>query len=504
MGCETFFDANSTLSVSVDELCDLHAHYGFAGALVHADASDNVSIDQANERLAAACREKENLHFSWLLTPGAAADAQLAAMKAVGAKAARFLPKRYNFTVDRATCGPLLVELAKQRIPTFLDGGKLAWSEQVYDWDEIARVCREFPDLPLILTRCAGLDPLALYRLWEGGANLYAETSYYVTPDGVADAARHGFADRLLLGSGLPTWEAACPLTQLRLADIDDEAFAAIAGNTLRRLLGLPLGAASEQRGVKHGLRIIDAHGHFGTTDSLYNPVVDAEALVAAVRRNGVSRIYVTPLRRRPSDTQDRNEALATVLRAYPRELSGYFRVDLDDPAGQGSTMVRAIDQWGMIGLKLHCAWAERSIEHPDFVAALQFADQRRLPVLVHSIDRPEAFARICANYPDLRILVAHNGGTDSDDAAGWMEMIRRTPNCYLDMCWSRCYRGALRRVVDAFGPEKLLFATDFVFKDQSFELGRLLGADLPHDVKQQLAFDNAIQFYEPSNPTAR
>jgi len=128
--------------------------------------------------------------------------------------------------------------------------------------------------------------------------------------------------------------------------------------------------------------------------------------------------------------------------------------------------------------VKLHPG-AGFSVNSASFRPVWEQIVELNVPVLVHTGHafgplqsrhcRPIELDDILAEYPDLRIVAAHLAG-------GWFEelcwMGYTKPNLYADVSlWQiRCRRNrngflsSIRDALDMFGPERLLFGTDWPF----------------------------------------
>src|SRR5207249_5503335 len=106
------------------------------------------------------------------------------------------------------------------------DMDNVHWSE-ARPWPFVARACRTFPDLPLVLLREPQANLRTLFPLLDRCPNLVIETSYFQVHDGIALVAERWGAGRLVFGTGLPSWDPGLPLAGLRFAGLSDADYAA-------------------------------------------------------------------------------------------------------------------------------------------------------------------------------------------------------------------------------------------------------------------------------------
>jgi len=158
------------------------------------------------------------------------ADA-LAAQVRARCGAVRFYPKDHSFSLADWSMGSTFEALTAQRVPVIIDINQT-------NWDEISQILGAHPNLPLIVLNTYYRVDRFLYPLWETHDNLYLETTTYQTYRGIESVCGRFGPQRLVFGTNLPELEVGGAISAILYADISDEAKAAIAGGTLKRLLG--------------------------------------------------------------------------------------------------------------------------------------------------------------------------------------------------------------------------------------------------------------------------
>lgn len=238
---------------------------------------------------------------------------------------------------------------------------------------------------------------------------------------------------------------------------------ARVASASMAKTTGQPLDAAVLLSGLKSGL--VDPTG---------------EKLVAAMDVAGVDVSCVFPVDYGlltgepgvPIDVQ--NRLIAEAVKRFPSRLVGFFAVDPRRP-GSLDMFRRAVEEWGLRGLKLHPSvgyFPYDEVVYPLYEACLEY----KVPVLIHTGSQPApAKSRFCrpagvddvaADFPGLPIIMAHVGHNWYEEA---LLVAGVKPNCYVDLSgWQREYLEhpaafyrVLRRVIDAIGPWRVFFGTD-------------------------------------------
>lgn len=246
------FDANVSVGrsatrqpsayVDVDGLRGEMDALGLQRALVYHSAAVKSDTLAANRLLLSEVRGDPRIVPCWVALPPSTGElpppAQwVAELLTGGVRAARCFPRAHGYQVRQRVLGGLLEALAAHRVPLLLDYEVMHWTERVWEWDHIDEICAAYPALPLILVRPGLMLDRDLYPLLERHANLHVETSYYFAHQGLrALAARFG-AERLVWGSGMPTYAPGAAIALLTYSGLTDEQQRLVGGGNLERLL---------------------------------------------------------------------------------------------------------------------------------------------------------------------------------------------------------------------------------------------------------------------------
>src|SRR5205823_6123383 len=97
-----------------------------------------------------------------------------------------------------------------------------------------------------------------------------------------------------------------------------------------------------------------------------------------------------------------------------PESLVAFCRIDPDDaPLEHATEAVGA----GARGIKLHPAGEQFDIGDPRLDALYAFADDRRLPVIVHAGPEIDGIGKtaleLCGRFPGAQLILAHDALTD-------------------------------------------------------------------------------------------
>jgi len=212
----------------------------------------------------------------------------------------------------------------------------------------------------------------------------------------------------------------------------------------------------------------------------------DASKLIGWMDEAGIDRAVLLPLdfgmgcdEPSPKPLErltilEKNELYADFTRKYPGRFFSYLGVD---PRRKGALELfrRGIEDWGMIGLKLHPTagfYPHDPVCYPFYEAAREMG----VPVLIHSgtepaplkpmFSMPRYIDAAAADFPEVKFIIAHCGH------GWWMEaldMAMSKPNLYVDFSgWQAQFNGnpdyfyfVLRAAINVLSPWKVMFGTD-------------------------------------------
>ena len=172
----------------------------------------------------------------------------------------------------------------------------------------------------------------------------------------------------------------------------------------------------------------IDVHTHIGDSD----PQVTAteEELLAALEA-ARSRALVFPLSE-SDGYRAANAACLDVARRSEGRLVALVRVVPDEVDA-----VEGLLDEGAAGVKLHLSSDELDLADPRLEPVLAIADERRLPVVVHTGPEVDAVGgtvlALCERWPGLRMVLAHCG---LSDLGHLHRHVPDHPNLFFDTSW--------------------------------------------------------------------
>ncbi len=490
---------------TADDLLREMDRMGIAEALVYSSHARYCHPREGNLQLLEQIEgHRDRLQPCWMLLPSGsgelpAPDKLVRQMRDNGVRAGRILPGQHIFPLSERVLRPLLEALEEEGIPLIIDLEHQHWSE-LAPWDNIFAICQAHRQLPVILLRECGAVTRALYPVWDAFANLYLETSYLQTARSLEEICERFGAERLLLGSGMPEYDAGGAVATVQASAISDEQRAAIGGNNARKLLGLPVQDSKMPRSwplAGGNLQVWDAHSHLGPWYKVAYPVHTAEETVRRMDEVGLQRITVSDIRALESDPDGGNARVVQACREFAGRIFGYAAYAPHRYADDMAAFEQILDQPGIVGIKIHCDTHKTPPDSPKYRPAYEVANERGLPVLSHGVFAPAQLPQVLREFPNMVYIAAHYGAGAPEGIEQYIAVANEFPNFYLDATGSQMRRGAFARLVQQMPVEQIIYGADFPIMDFPYQLGRVLYADISEQAKRKILWENPARIFK-------
>ncbi|MFM7128316.1 MAG: amidohydrolase family protein, partial [bacterium] len=188
------------------------------------------------------------------------------------------------------------------------------------------------------------------------------------------------------------------------------------------------------------------------------------------------------------------NDLGLEVQKLAPERFICFAYVNPAEPAAARAEIDRQVLRNGMAGVKL---WVAVRASDARVVQVVRHAASLGVPVLQHvwikaggnqgGESSPDDLAELASAVPEARIIMGHLGG------AGFrgIESVRHLKNVFAETGGSEPETGIVEQAVERLGPGRVIFGSDATGRQMAVQLGKVLGADLPEDVKKQILWDN-------------
>jgi predicted TIM-barrel fold metal-dependent hydrolase len=262
--------------------------------------------------------------------------------------------------------------------------------------------------------------------------------------------------------------------------------------------------------------RIIDSHCHIypemiadravEAVDGFYGglPVghLDgtADTLRSVGRQAGITQFVVHSVATAPRQVDSINRFIAEKMRTSEGVFIGLGALHPDSDTLRKD--VEYLIRLGLKGVKIHPDFQRFRADEPKAMRLFELCEEKSLPVLVHTGDyrydysNPERIARVLRSFPDLKLIGAHFGGWSVWDRA--QAVLPDLPNIYVDTSSSFFWMKEERAldIIRAYGPERVMFGTDYPMWRPEKELSFFSRLDLTEEEQEMILWKNSAGIY--------
>ena len=263
-----------------------------------------------------------------------------------------------------------------------------------------------------------------------------------------------------------------------------------------------------------NGNFVIDAHCHIypdkiakravAGTDGFYGTESLCKGTVSDLleigKKAGVDHFVVQSVATAPKQVHSINEFIAKSVSESNGRLTGLgaLHPDSEDMAGD----IEKIIELGLNGVKLHPDIQRFAVDDPKCFEMYRICSEYKLPILMHTGDyrydfsNPDRVKCVLEMFPDLTVVGAHMGGWSVWDDA--VKKLVNFKNLYVDCSSTFPFTSidVAKRAISAYGPDRVLFGTDYPMWSPVSELEIFMSLGLSDmDVKKILS-ENAVKVF--------
>lgn len=207
-------------------------------------------------------------------------------------------------------------------------------------------------------------------------------------------------------------------------------------------------------------------------------------------------------------DASETNRFLGGLVKAHPDRFRAFA-----DVTASGAYFIEnspwileeAVTEYGLSGLKIHPANLHMDADDLRLVPVLRKAADWKVPVMFHANPcrlgfhdncAPDKINRMIQIFPDLQVITAHLGGMKWQDAVSgctWADMSYILPGLVALYGLEQA-----NRILRAFGPERLIFGTDFLQGEYDTYFDILDQMDFTDGEIARIAWGNISQILTP------
>ena len=494
---------------TVDTVSAALDRYGFTRALLTPTRPSYLDPAYANQQVFAASRADPRI----IPCPAACPDfcgpvdddaTYVDELIRRGARAVSFYPIDFTAGLAPQVVGGFLAALERRRMPLILFEASL---------DQAVHVANAHPQLPVLMPKVRWKSA-AFLRTFASTPNLYIPVGPgFSLYRGLEVMVAHGGGSRILLASGFPIGEPGAALAYLSYSRIDETDKARIAAGNLKCLVDnvrvdrtvsvegqsnrmkaarprSAVGAIAQTTmdGKPVGVDgVVDMHTHLGSW--LHFPIAGgcADDLVKEMDRTGIEWSFVSHLACLTGEPRWGNDQVIDAITRFPDRLLGYA-VCWPVTKELGIDEIRRCLDAGMRGIKMHSSSGVPYV-HEGYRPIWELADDRRLPVLLHTWGDLADYQAIFDRYRNVTVLLGHAGCTNEQI---YVDFARRYSNVYLELCHSAARYGIIEYLVREVGARRILYGSDAAVHSFGHQLGRVVFAEIGEEDKRQILATNA------------
>jgi predicted TIM-barrel fold metal-dependent hydrolase len=249
-------------------------------------------------------------------------------------------------------------------------------------------------------------------------------------------------------------------------------------------------------RGEPPGPLIFDCHAHMGRWIFPVFSDGSPAAMVAEMDRFCVTAVAAAHHACMGPYPSEGNRLAEGAVAEFPGRLYAWCGYSPHYPEEGPAELQRVFSNPRFVGIKLHPATHETAIDDPRYRPAFEFADAHGLPVLIHSWVgggcRPELIAKVAADFPEARFIIAHHGGA-WDGVKETVEACKKCQNVCCDTCASELVYMIVDRLTEGVGVGRVLFGSDIPFLALGPQVGKVIYSRISDEEKAKVLGGNFV-----------
>ena len=237
---------------------------------------------------------------------------------------------------------------------------------------------------------------------------------------------------------------------------------------------------------------IIDVHAHYGKWFFAIE-ATGIKDMLHILDKYGIKRCILSSSLAVVYDFREGNAELDQILDKDER-LLGYVVVNCNYLRESRRALGRYLSKNKFVGVKMHPTYTRQPINSLASMAMMDIIEEYGVPLLLHTYGAETAQVEEAAKaHPDLKIIMGHMGG---DMWLKAIEVAKRTPNTWLELCCSCQETGKVEQAVEAVGAQRMLFGSDLTLIDPAWTLGMVKDAHITAKEREMILRGNAKQLF--------
>ncbi len=225
-------------------------------------------------------------------------------------------------------------------------------------------------------------------------------------------------------------------------------------------------------------------------------------AIVSMMDRLGIDRIVTAPHYLVLGMMERANISACEAAKMFPGRIYGYISVCPGEDLGIiRNELERYKKDPSFLGLKFLPGY-HGQITQDGYSYALDFADEMRCPVLIHTWGGSPPLSdigAIAAKRHRMKLLCAHQGGGSAAFSNKLAEIMKDHPNLYMELCGSLNNTLSVEDLVSLVGGDRLIYGSDLINLDPRYDLGRVIFSTLSDETKKKVLAENYLEILKDS-----
>ena len=490
------------------ELCGDMRSVRVHGAAVSQAESADYSFVAGDAKLAETARARARLYGIATLPPTAMLETgdpdYLRKLLDAGFRGVKIMPSKFSCGHDPRNMEGIAGLLTERGLPLFYPAAE--------GFEGLARLLEAYKELNVILLGSSWGDNRQVFPLLERYGRLHFEYSRNQANDILELTKEHFGIEQVLFGTGWPLASMGALKSLTEYADLSEHEKDMVAHGNACRLLRIDPDelelyddgacefdaiAAAADEGRPMPVPVIDAHSHMApkehkTVSGLMMLRSSCEHITPKLDRLGVGAIVTAPWEGISTDGMAGNAQTVFAAQKYPGRYYGYNTCNInydEDLAGWRRWFEEYPEVF--VGIKPYWPYQGFSLLDERLAPWLEYADERRLLLLLHSPvpDFGEADT-LCERYPGITFILAH-AGSSYETAEKCLRVAKARPNAVLEITYTTLTRGMIEYLVGEIGADRVLYGSDLPMRDPAPQLGWVAYAGISEGDKRKILYEN-------------
>lgn len=430
---------------------------------------------------------------------------------AAGIRGVKIAPSRFRCGADPRDMAEIAQALIKRGLPLFYPNSE--------GFEKLIPLLDAYRELSVVLLSSSWGDNRQLFPLLERYPSLHFEYSYNQANDILELTKNHFGIERALYGTGWPSTSMAALKSLNEYAALSEDDKDAVSYKNACRLLKVNPNelnlyddaecvydaiAKAADKGEPMPVHVIDAHSHMvpeehKTPSAIMMLNSSSEQIAEKLDRLGVKTIITAPFEGVTTDGIAGNEQTLYAVDKFPGRFLGYNTCNInytEDLVGWRKYFEKYPDIF--VGIKPYWPWQKFSLLDDSLKPWLEYADEHRLLLLLHSAEfaEPEFIKfyndakEASKRYKGITFLIAHTG-MSYETAKKIAELVKARDNVVAEITYTSLTREMIEYLVEEIGADKVLYGSDLPMRDPSPQLGWVAYAKISYEDKCKILYKN-------------